>query len=266
MTRDDDGERRWSIGELAKASGVTIRTLYHYEEIGLVPASERTSSGHRRYTGADLRRLYRVRALRGLGLTLEEIRGILDRSSDDLTALRALLGAQLAELDLQAVRIDQLRERIGGLVTLLDQAVMPDPERVMAALELHSVYESYFDQELRDHLARRRAELGQDRMAGYRAEWLGLLREGCRLMRAGTPVDDPRVQEVTGRWEAMAAGLQVSDPKVAEQLQGAGMALWRRAGAQVGAEISRQIDWLEADDLPAVIDYFQRARAAREHG
>ncbi|MFD0476938.1 MerR family DNA-binding transcriptional regulator [Nonomuraea thailandensis] len=61
MTGNDDGERRWSIGELAKASGVTIRTLYHYEEIGLVPASERTPSGHRRYTEADLRRLYRVR-------------------------------------------------------------------------------------------------------------------------------------------------------------------------------------------------------------
>ncbi|MFB4263532.1 MerR family transcriptional regulator [Nonomuraea sp. GTA35] len=266
MTGNDDGERRWSIGELAKATGVTIRTLYHYEEIGLVPASERTPSGHRRYTEADLRRLYRVRALRGLGLTLEEIGRILDRPSDDLTALRALLGAQLAELDLQAARIGQLRERIGGLVALLDRAVMPDPERVMAALELHSVYESHFDQELRDHLARRRAELGEARMSGYRAEWLALLREGRRLMLAGTPVEDPQVQEVTRRWEAMAAGLQVGDREVAEQLKGAGLALWRRAGAQLSAEISRQIDWLEADDLPAVMEYFQRARNVRQDG
>ncbi|AQZ64203.1 HTH-type transcriptional activator tipA [[Actinomadura] parvosata subsp. kistnae] len=266
MTRNDDGERRWSIGELAKATGVTIRTLYHYEEIGLVPASERTASGHRRYTEADLRRLYRVRALRGLGLTLEEIGRVLDRSADDVTALRALLGAQLAELDLQAVRIGQLRERIGGLVELLDHAVMPDPERVMAALELHSVYESYFDQELRDHLARRRAELGQVRMDDYRTEWLALLREARRLMLAGTPVDDPLVQEVTQRWADLAAGLQVGDREVNEQLTNAGMALWRRAGPQLSAEISRQIEWLEADDLPAVIDYLQRARKVLESG
>lgn len=263
MTTNHDGERRWSIGELAKATGVTIRTLYHYEEIGLVPASERTTSGHRRYTEADLRRLYRVRALRGLGLTLEEIGRVLDRSSDDLTALRALLGAQLTELDLQAARVEQLRERISGLVTLLDQAVMPDPERVMATLELHSVYESYFDQELRDHLARRRAELGQVRMDDYRTEWLTLLREARRLMLAGTPVDDPQVQEVTTRWEAMATGLQVADQEVNEQLKDAGMALWRRAGTQLSAELSRQIDWLEADDLPALLDYFRRARQAR---
>jgi hypothetical protein len=128
------------------------------------------------------------------------------------------------------------------------------------------VYESHFDQELRDHLARRRAELGEARMSGYRAEWLALLREGRRLMLAGTPVEDPQVQEVTRRWEAMAAGLQVGDREVAEQLKGAGMALWRRAGAQLSAEISRQIDWLEADDLPAVMEYFQRARNVRQDG
>ncbi|TYB65264.1 MerR family transcriptional regulator [Nonomuraea sp. PA05] len=264
MTPNDEGERRWSIGELAKATGVTIRTLYHYEEIGLVPASERTTSGHRRYTEADLRRLYRVRALRGLGLTLEEIGRVLDRSSDDLGALRALLGAQLAELDLQAARIEQLRERIGGLMTMLDQAVMPNPERVMAALELHSVYESYFDQELRDHLARRRAELGQVRMDDYRTEMLTLLREARRLMLAGTPVDDPQVQEVATRWEAMTTSLQVGDQEVDEQLMDAGMELWRRAGPQLSAEMSRQIDWLEADDLPALMEYFRRARQAPE--
>ncbi|TMR24146.1 MerR family transcriptional regulator [Nonomuraea turkmeniaca] len=75
---------------------MTIRTLYHYDEIGLVGAGERTAAGHRRYTEADLRRLYRVRALRGLGLSLDEIAEVLKEPSDDLTALRGLLGAQLA--------------------------------------------------------------------------------------------------------------------------------------------------------------------------
>jgi MerR family transcriptional regulator, thiopeptide resistance regulator len=59
---------RWSIGQLAQASGLTVRALRHYDAVGLLKASERTASGHRRYTEADLRRLYRVRALRSLGL------------------------------------------------------------------------------------------------------------------------------------------------------------------------------------------------------
>jgi DNA-binding transcriptional MerR regulator len=58
----------WSVGELASATGVTVRTLHHHDEIGLLAPSERTPAGHRRYSGEDLRRLYRIVVLRGLGL------------------------------------------------------------------------------------------------------------------------------------------------------------------------------------------------------
>ncbi|MET9241149.1 MerR family transcriptional regulator [Nonomuraea sp. NPDC003709] len=258
--------RRWTIGELARASGVTVRTLYHYDEIGLVRAGERTASGHRRYTEADLRRLYRVRALRGLGLSLDEIAEVLNRPEDDLGTLRDLLGAQLAEIEIQTARLGQLKQQISGLMWLLDKSVMPDAEQFMAALEMISVYETYFAQELRDHLATRRAELGEERLAGLRAEWLELVRETRELLLAGTPVDDPRVQEISARWEAMTAAVQPGDERVQERLTAAGMALWRDNSAGVSAEISRQIDWLGAGDLPAVIDYLQRARQARESG
>ncbi|MEU4151636.1 MerR family transcriptional regulator [Streptomyces sp. NPDC026659] len=60
MIGKDAAERRWSIGELAQASGVSVRALRHYDGIGLLRASGRTASGHRRYTEQDLRRLYRV--------------------------------------------------------------------------------------------------------------------------------------------------------------------------------------------------------------
>jgi hypothetical protein len=55
------GDQRWSIGQLARASGVTVRTLHYYDQIGLVSPGERTAAGHRRYVEADVRRLYRVR-------------------------------------------------------------------------------------------------------------------------------------------------------------------------------------------------------------
>ncbi|GAA3252387.1 MerR family transcriptional regulator [Nonomuraea helvata] len=263
MTAD---KRRWTIGELAKATGVTVRTLYHYDEIGLVRAGERTASGHRRYTEADLRRLYRVRALRGLGLSLDEVAEVLSGSEDDLTTLRGLLDAQLIEIETQAARLTQLKEQVSGLLWLLDKSVMPDPEQFMATLEMVSVYETYFAQDLRDHLARRRVELGEERLEGIRAEWLDLLREIRGHMLAGTPVDDPRVQAVSLRWEAMAAPLRPGDEQVGRQLSTAGMALWRDAAPEISEGISRQIDWLEPDELPAVIDYLQRAMNARGTG
>lgn len=68
----------WTVGELARAAGITVRTLHHYDRLGLLAASGRTSGGHRRYAEHDVARLYRVLALRGLGLALEQIPALLD--------------------------------------------------------------------------------------------------------------------------------------------------------------------------------------------
>ncbi|GGM95634.1 hypothetical protein GCM10011609_36550 [Lentzea pudingi] len=77
---------RWSIGDLAKASGLTVRTVHHHDKIGLITASERTLSGHRRYTPDEVRRLYQVRSLCRLVLCLEEVRLALSHSDSRLTA------------------------------------------------------------------------------------------------------------------------------------------------------------------------------------
>jgi MerR family transcriptional regulator, thiopeptide resistance regulator len=66
------------IGELAQHAGVTVRALHHYDELGLLTPSERTSGGHRLYGAADVERLYRLLALRSLGLPLEEIGPLLE--------------------------------------------------------------------------------------------------------------------------------------------------------------------------------------------
>ena len=76
----------WSIGELAAQTGLTVRTLRHYDEIGLARPSCRTSAGHRRYDDADLRRLHRIVALRDVGFRLAEIGELLDEPAPDGTA------------------------------------------------------------------------------------------------------------------------------------------------------------------------------------
>ncbi|MFD1047756.1 MerR family transcriptional regulator [Kibdelosporangium lantanae] len=59
MTNTGDADQaRWSVGAVAKASGLTVRTLHHYDELGLLTPSARTHSGHRRYTEGDLNRLF----------------------------------------------------------------------------------------------------------------------------------------------------------------------------------------------------------------
>src|SRR5271170_3568902 len=67
------------VGELAKRTGLTVRTLHHYDEIGLLRPSLHTESGHRLYTASDVARLQQVLSLRQIGFSLEEIAGCLDR-------------------------------------------------------------------------------------------------------------------------------------------------------------------------------------------
>lgn len=67
------------IGELAKASGCHTQSIRHYEQLGLLPPSQRTSTGHRRYSSDDVKRLKFVRNVRDRGLSLPVIRELLGR-------------------------------------------------------------------------------------------------------------------------------------------------------------------------------------------
>ena len=69
----------WKVDELAKQTGLSVRTLHYYDEIGLLSPSQRTEAGHRLYTADDIVRLQQVKSLRHLGFTLKEIRDYLNR-------------------------------------------------------------------------------------------------------------------------------------------------------------------------------------------
>jgi DNA-binding transcriptional MerR regulator len=260
---EDSAEQRWSIGEVSRRTGITIRTLYHYDEIGLVRPAHRTASGHRRYTASDVRRLYRVRALRGFGLSLEEIATVLARSSDDLATLRDLLAAQLAGLEAYAARAARLSEQLRGLLGQLDAAVMPQPDQFLTTLEMISVYETYFTEEQREQLARRRTALGDETVEATKREWLELVRAFKQHVADGTPVDDPRVRDLTARWETIGVAYASPDPQVNDQISAAAAALWRDHQDEISTRISSQLDWLAPDDLPKIMEYVERVRQAR---
>src|SRR5206468_11104917 len=71
------------VGEVARLAGITVRTLHHYDRIGLLSPSERTATGYRVYTASDLDRLHQVLVYRELGFPLEEVATLLDDASAD---------------------------------------------------------------------------------------------------------------------------------------------------------------------------------------
>ena len=106
--------REWTVGELAQQAGVSVRTLHHYDQIGLLRPT-RSAAGHRRYTEPDVARLTQVVALRSVGLSLGEIRRCLDSGE----ALAATLTRQLRDLDLRVAQTTALRDRLATVVAQL---------------------------------------------------------------------------------------------------------------------------------------------------
>jgi DNA-binding transcriptional MerR regulator len=110
----------WTVGQVADELGVTVRTLHHYDEIGLLHPSERSGAGYRLYTAADLERLQNIVVYRRLGFPLEEIGELLDASGADLEShlrrQRAAVTSRLDELAELVVAIDRaLEKEMSGL-------------------------------------------------------------------------------------------------------------------------------------------------------
>ncbi|MBQ1091637.1 MerR family transcriptional regulator [Streptomyces sp. B93] len=104
----------YSVGQVAGFAGVTVRTLHHYDDIGLLAPSERSHAGHRRYSDADLDRLQQILFYRELGFPLDEVAALLDDPEADprahLRRQHELLTARIEKLRKMAAAVEQAME------------------------------------------------------------------------------------------------------------------------------------------------------------
>jgi DNA-binding transcriptional MerR regulator len=210
-------EREWRVGELARATGLTVRTLHHYDEVGLLKPEGRTAAGHRVYSGAEVRRLYSIVALRGLGFSLTEVARLLDRDGVDP---REATKRRLAELDRQLESHRRLRHRLAGLLQALDGGGDSSPERMIEVVEEMTMHETYYTPEQLADLERRREELGGDAaMEKAQRDWAELIEAVRAEKERGTDPADPRMQGLAARWTALIEQFTGGDPAIAESLK-----------------------------------------------
>lgn len=194
--------RTWKVGELAKQTGLTVRTLHHYDTIGLLSPSHRTASGHRLYVEDDVARLQQVASLRNLGFPLEEIRGVLDDKRMSPLQVVRLHADRLR----QQVRSQQrLVERLDALAQGLRTAETVSADQLIQTIEEITMFEKYYTPEQMDYLAQRREQVGEGRIKEVEAEWPRLMDQVRAEMDAGTDPCDPRVQEMARRWKGLIA-------------------------------------------------------------
>jgi DNA-binding transcriptional MerR regulator len=178
------------VGELAALANLTVRTLHHYDSIGLLQPSARSDAGYRLYDRDDVARLHRIQALRSFGMSLADIGLYLD--SPEGSPL-AVVERQLAALDRQMLEAARMREQLQRLRAELVSGGQPDLSTWLDSLEQMSMYEKYFTQ---DELAR----LPMYHDEAVKAQWKGLVEEALELIRTQVAPDADAARTFGRRW------------------------------------------------------------------
>ena len=188
----------WRIGDLASRAGISVRTLHHYDEIGLLRPSLRTEAGHRLYTAADVARLQQVLSLRQLGLSLDEVRACLDRPD---FAPREVIRLHVARLRQQIAWQRQLCERLEALAALLDTAGEVSADEFLRTIEVMTMMEKYYTPEQMKQFAEVGKQVGPEEIRAVEEAWTALLAE----VRANRDLDpaSPQAQALAQRWDEL---------------------------------------------------------------
>lgn len=198
------------VGELAKRCGLTVRTLHHYDAIGLLTPSARSDGGYRLYNRADISRLHQIQALQRFGLALADIGNIL--ASPD-SHLAPIVDRQIRLLDEQIAEGRRLRDRLSRLQGQLARGEEPDLAEWLTTLEMMTMYDKYFSaQELK------RFPLLNGEEESIAAEWAALVQAVRAAMAAGQPITGSEAQALARRWMEMLVRDTNSDPRLLAKL------------------------------------------------
>lgn len=201
----------WKVGELAKITGVSVRTLHHYEAIGLLMPAMRSEGGHRCYTEAEVERLQRIVSLRELGFSLEDIGRCLDTPG---YALAAVVALHLERLGEQIARQQVLHQRLSRLHECLQEGEAVPVTQLLETMEAITMIEKYLTPEQIQVLQARR-EISENPIEDFKAN-VAKLRA---FKAAGKSPADPEVQEVARRHRGTSAQMTTDDAAFAAGLQ-----------------------------------------------
>lgn len=190
----------YTVSDVAGLAGVSVRTLHHYDAVGLLVPSRRSAAGYRLYDDADLERLQEVLFFRELGLTLDDIATLLAGGAFD----------REAALELQREMLAEKSERLQAMIASIDRTLEAQRRgRQMDKEEMFGVFGDFDPGEYEDEVterwgdtdaykesARRTARYTRADWERFKAEAQQIGTDTARLMDAGVRADDPRAMDL----------------------------------------------------------------------
>ncbi len=240
----------WKVGDLAERTGLSVRTLHYYDEIGLLPPSGRTDSGHRLYSAGDVLHLQQIRSLRALGFDLEQIREFLEKPD---FSVREAIELHILGLKEQIRLRQELLRRLEAVAARLRSAEEISAEELvrtaMEVIEMSERFEKYYTPEQLEALQHRREEVGEEKIRAAEAEWTDLMEQVRQEMKTGTDPSSERVQGLAKRWMELVNEFTGGEPSFERPVAN----MWQQE------ETIHGIDTVQMREMMA---YISRAMAA----
>jgi DNA-binding transcriptional MerR regulator len=203
--------------EFARIAGVTVRTLHHYDRIGLLKPKRYTSAGYRLYSKQDLVRLQQIITLKFIGFSLSQIKNLLNSNSFDLTTAlnqqKAIIAEKRQQLDLAINAI----EKAQGLLASNEE---PDWEAFKQIIEVINMQNNmdwtkqYYSEEAQQKLAERATTIPSEVIEQGQRDWATLIREVEAAVSEGMDPQSEQASALADRWSALIKAFTGGDPEI----------------------------------------------------
>ncbi len=251
-----NSKKLFQTREFAKLSGVTVRTLHHYDRLGLLKPSRYSPAGYRLYSEGDFARLEQIVALKFIGFSLREVKNILNHGPSDLmTALRQ-----------QREAIEEKRRRLELAIQAIQRAeyivgVSKDPgwetfARIIEVISMQSNMDwskKYYSEEAQREIEKRAATIPREVIEQAQRDWATLIKEVQAAVAASEDPVSEKSQGLAARWCELIQGFTGGNPEIQ-----AGLNRMYADKTNWPASMPRPFD----DDVQAFITKAMQARKA----
>ena len=247
------------IRQFATLAGVTVRTLHHYDRLGLLSPHQRTESGYRLYTTEDLVRLERITVLRYLGLSLRQIADMLSSTQSGKLDIAELLQTQAVILRERRDGITGVLRAVEAAERSLDVAHTPDWQLFQTIIKEVSMQENaewpkkYYSESALEVIEQRTSEWTPELQEDFTRKWNELFAKVEAAIASGEDPTSPNGRDLARQWQ-----------KLVERFTGGNSEVQRGLNAMY----NDQSNWPETTKQqhavkPEIMNFIRRASASQ---
>lgn len=193
-------KKSWKIGELASETGLTVRALHHYDQIGLLKPSQETEGGHRIYGTGDVEKLQKILTLKQLGFSLDKIK---EAIASPEFSLRSATSQLLMEIEKRKADLADIESRLRDAEQLQGSGD-GRADQILQLLSRINLFERHLSIEQQDLIKQHDLTFGPEKLDELRREWLAATEELQKGMTEKFSPSDWRTKAICMRWFGLA--------------------------------------------------------------